>query len=481
MKNNDTRLLNVSEETRLLGESNAIEDSILWLHLCEDYLPIHFDDSVWRLNRKSKPQEPSQGWKLHISATILDACNLLERVAPFLNSEDVQFKAPKSLDELTKLNCGLHYGYHQVGKFITVYPFDERQAVDLAQRLHDLTEDFVAISVPYDERFLPESSVFYRYGAFSTIEATDKNGESFKAIKDPSGEFVLDDRMKAVPDWLSDPFPKTDSQNQKTFDETTLGTTYKVFDAITQRGKGGTYQAVDLSQTQPRLCVVKEGRKSGEVAWNGQDGYFLVKNEFDVLKVLKEKYSAVPQAYSSFEIYGNFYFAMEYVEGKSLRETMNPRKRRFSIRQVVEYGIEIAKIIENIHRAGWVWNDCKPGNLIVTTTKMLRPIDFEGAFPANKTEPFDWKTKGFSKSEESSSNLNGKSNDVFSLGAVLYFLLTGSLFDSNKPLRIEKLRRNVPQNLIDINNRLISDSELEISTARAQLEEVLNSLTVIKG
>ena len=188
-------------------------------------------------------------------------------------------------------------------------------------------------------------------------------------------------------------------------------TTYKVCWAITQRGKGGAYQAIDLSVNPPRFCVVKEGRRHGEVYWNGQDGYRLLKNEFDVLTALGKIYKDVPQVFSSFEADGNFYLAMEHVEGQSLYDLMKTRRRRFSVKQVLGLAIEIAKIIAEIHRAGWIWNDCKPANLIVTSGKSLRPIDFEGSYPINQAAPFDWRTEGFSKSEKNQAA--GKSQDLY--------------------------------------------------------------------
>ncbi|MGC2238541.1 MAG: AarF/UbiB family protein [Pyrinomonadaceae bacterium] len=462
----------LSGEARSKADETANRLCRRWQLLCERFLPVQFEDSIWRISRDSTLKEPLQGWKLHLSATIFEACDLFERVAPFLISEDVQFKAPKCLEKLSSLNCGLQYGYWQVGKFITVYPSTEKQAVELAGQLHELTKDFFTISVPFDEQYLPESSVFYRYGAFSKIEKTDENGKVFLAIQNSAEEFVVDDRLQAVPEWISDPFPKNGSAGGKTFADTPLGIAYKVFRAIKQRGKGGTYQAVDFSQNTPRFCVVKEGRQNGELGWNGQDGYFLVQNEFEVLKVLKEKYDAVPQVFASFEIFGNFYFVMEYVEGKSLYEIMQTRRRRFSIGKVLELAAEIAKIIENIHRAGWVWNDCKPPNLIVTPDNSLRPIDFEGAYRANQPEPFDWKSKSFS----SPSQNVGKAADIYALGAVIYFLLTGIFYDAENQKGIDKLRRNVPQKLIEITGKMLSAPDFDISEARKEFKKIADSI-----
>jgi tRNA A-37 threonylcarbamoyl transferase component Bud32 len=470
----------LSDESYSKPSAKALKSCRRWQRLCETYLPVKYEDSIWRFSRETRETEPPQGWKLHISATVPEACDLFEKLALFLISQDVQFKAPKSLDELSNINSGLQYGYVQVGKFIVVYPSTEEQAVKLARRLHELTAEFISISVPFDKQYLPDSSVFYRYGAFAPLEMTDEKGRAVSAVRNSAGAHVRDDRFQPIPEWLSDPF----QNNGKSIEEDSedvknpLKNTYKVFRAITQRGKGGTYQALDLSVNPPRFCIVKEGRRNGEIDWNGQDGYFLVKNEFDVLNALRKIYKDAPQVFSSFELSGNFYLVMEYVEGKSLHNLLKLRRHRLSIKQVVKFAIEIAKIIEEINKAGWVWNDCKPANLIVTRGKSLKPVDFESSYPINQSDPFDWKTKVFSKSANglSSTKPDGKSNDLYAFAAVVYFLLTGKFYDADAPLKIAKLRRNVPEKLVEITETILSGFVPDIVNVRKELKKILDGL-----
>lgn len=87
-----------------------------WRRLCDRHLSYAPEDSIWRYSSAGDAAGPVQGWKLHVSATVLSACEVLERVGPLLDARPVAYKAPRSLAELMKLNSGLYYGYSQVGK-----------------------------------------------------------------------------------------------------------------------------------------------------------------------------------------------------------------------------------------------------------------------------------------------------------------------------------------------------------------------------
>lgn len=65
-----------------------------WREGCFRYLPVMEKDSIWRYSRLPSTNDPAQGWKLHISATILTANRVFARVAPFLQSYRALFKAP---------------------------------------------------------------------------------------------------------------------------------------------------------------------------------------------------------------------------------------------------------------------------------------------------------------------------------------------------------------------------------------------------
>lgn len=427
----------------------------VWDKLCAEYLPIVNDDSIWRYSPASGQGGADQGWKLHVSATILNAPRILKRTAPFLVQNSVEFKAPRSLADVANLNCGFNYAYCQVGKVITVYPRTDEEAVYLAGRLHQLTYRFKAPAVPFDLRLREKSNVYYRYGAFKHVEL-ERNGQRVPAIVARSGELMADLRENPKPDWVADPFQANRRDGKLRKRQAGSSGAFRVVRALVQRGKGGVYQAVDVQSNPPRMCLLKEGRRHGEIDWDGRDGAWRVRHEDRVLSCLLRAGISVPRVYSRFEVEGNFYLIMEFVDGQSLQGLLLKRQRRLPIRSAVSFGIEIASFLAQMHHAGWAWRDCKPYNLIVRKDGTLVPIDFEGAEHIRRPDSVLWGTAGFMpRLSRRQTAHSGLTDDLYALGAILFLLITGRVFDEARPTSIAECRRNVSSDLSSLVESLL--------------------------
>lgn len=437
-----------------------------WHDACDRYLPLIDDDSIWRYNRPGHKDDPDQGWKLHVSATILNAPASLNRIAPVLRDSGVQFKAPRSLNDVLKLNSGLLGTYSQIGKIITVYPRNEDELLKLARVLHQLTYRFRAPSVPFDLRYNQTSNIYYRYGAFKRRELA-RDGSVLPAVISAQGELVPDVRENPKPDWVCDPFQDRRTTARVRKRNAPTNNSFRVLRALVQRGKGGVYQAIDFESTPPRLCLLKEGRRYGEINWDGRDGAWRVWHEERVLTQLSRSGIVVPKVYARFAVEGSVYLATEYIDGESLQTLLLRQKRRLSINSILSFGIDIATLIAQMHRAGWAWRDCKPGNLIVNGDGRLVPIDFEGAERIGRPDPMLWGTRGFvplASCEKSGDH--GLTDDLYALGSVLFLLITGQVFDEAKPLSIAKLRRNVPVELRQLVSSLLDGNPAKRPSAQ---------------
>jgi serine/threonine protein kinase len=252
-----------------------------------------------------------------------------------------------------------------------------------------------------------------------------------------------------------------------------LKTTFRAFRALSQRGKGGVYKAIDFNADPPRLCVLKEGRARGEVDWDGRDGYSRVRNEEVALRGLRAGGTKVPAVYSSFEVEGNYYLAIEFIEGRSLHSLLTERRRRLTVRQALKAAIEICELVRKIHAVGWVWRDCKPANLIVSSGGEIRPIDFEGACPTGRPDILGWGSMGFSPPlMEDNRAESSQSADVYAVGAIIYFMLTGHLLDHSRPVPLEDMRQKVSPAIREVVRGMIAPRPPE----RPHLQECVRRL-----
>jgi hypothetical protein len=441
-----------------------------WRDLCTRYLPIEDPELSWRHSCRPSKTTPTQGWKIHISASILSANTIFETVAPYLTSLGAFFKAPSSLELLHQINAGTNFGYCQVGKFLTIYTRSPEEARRLIPKLHRLTLGQPHPSIPFEESYRENSCVFYRYGSFKILKVEGPNGQQLPAIRDPNGVLVPDNRYSDSnrPSWVDPLFKNHVRSSQRAHIDPKLST-YRIFQALKQRGKGGVYKAFDFNQNPPSICIVKEGRDCGETYWDGTDGRDFICRERDVLKSLHEQGVGVPGIIDSFKIKTNEYLVTEFIEGRNLAEILESRKTRLSVSQALDYSIQLTNLLIQIHSAGWVWNDCKPENLIVTTNDTLIPIDFEGAYCGLPSTGRLWATPAFGPSDPS--KVLGYRTDIFGLGTIIFFLVTGRLHAMHPEKKISEFRKGVPAGLsVLVEDILNLKKQMELTTILRRLK-----------
>ncbi|MEE9288313.1 MAG: serine/threonine-protein kinase, partial [Bacteroidota bacterium] len=193
---------------------------------------------------------------------------------------------------------------------------------------------------------------------------------------------------------------------------------YKILEKLGQGGMGVVYKAQDTKLE--RLAALKFLPPH------------LAASEEDKARFVQEAKAAAalnhPNVCSIYDIQehdGQMFIVMEYVEGQTLRD----KKQNFSIKQVIDIGIQLADGLATAHEHGIVHRDIKPENIMVRKDGIVQIMDFglaklRGVSRLTK-EGSTIGTVGYMSPEQVQGFDTDHRSDIFSLGVVLYELLAG--------------------------------------------------------
>ncbi len=136
----------------------------------------------------------------------------------------------------------------------------------------------------------------------------------------------------------------------------------------------------------------------------------------------------VVQMYDSGEWEGTYYYTMEFVDGETLTDRIM-REKRIGWREVIELAIQICKALKAAHNTGIVHRDLKPSNLLLDKHGLCKLTDFGVAhvFAGDQLTATGGVigTVEYMSPEQAQGRRVDKRSDIYSLGAVMYVMLTG--------------------------------------------------------
>ncbi|HEV7499464.1 MAG TPA: serine/threonine-protein kinase, partial [Vicinamibacteria bacterium] len=224
-----------------------------------------------------------------------------------------------------------------------------------------------------------------------------------------------------------------------------LGTTlshYKIVEKLGQGGQATAYRADDLQLNRAVVMkVLRPELAANEAARRRFDREALLCSALDNPNI-----AAI---YDTGEADGHCYIVMQYVEGTTLKELI--ASRPLDTPAALSIAIQIADALAVAHANGIVHRDIKPSNVIVTSAGQAKVLDFGLAKLLGGHRPeldaddsltdvgVPYGSLGYGSPEQAMGQRADHRSDVFSLGVVLYQMVTGHLpFPGSTPL--ERIR-----------------------------------------
>jgi len=156
------------------------------------------------------------------------------------------------------------------------------------------------------------------------------------------------------------------------------------------------------------------------------------------------------------------FFVMEYIEGSTLTSIIS-KKKTLSISDILFIGAQVSSGLQAAHSQGLVHRDIKPGNIMITPQGKVKVTDF-GIVSLQNEESDITKTgsilgtASYISPEQAQGKPVSKESDLYSLGTVLYELITGrppfegetpiataTKHITDKPEKLSVYRQNIPK------------------------------------
>ncbi len=202
-----------------------------------------------------------------------------------------------------------------------------------------------------------------------------------------------------------------------------LSDRYQLIKSIGEGGMANVYHAYDT--ILERNVAVKVLR--GDLA---NDEKFVRRFQREALQASSLSHPNIVEVYDVGEDNGEYYIVMEYVEGKHLKGLLKKRGK-LTIPEVVDIMIQVTSGLTVAHDSYIIHRDIKPQNIMILDNGLVKLTDFGIALAMNSTQLTQTNSVMGSVHYLPPEGASGKGatlqSDIYSLGILMYELLTGKL------------------------------------------------------
>lgn len=198
---------------------------------------------------------------------------------------------------------------------------------------------------------------------------------------------------------------------------------YEIIKSIGEGGMANVYLANDTILDREVAVKVLRGDLS-------TDEKFIRRFQREALSVSNLSHPNIVEVYDVGEEDGQYYIVMEYIEGKTLKQLLNKRGA-LTLPEVIDIMTQLTDGLSHAHEAYIIHRDIKPQNIMIEDNGTVKITDFGIAMAVNATQFTQTNSVMGTVHYLPPEQANGKGatvkSDIYSLGILMYELLTGSV------------------------------------------------------
>ena len=218
---------------------------------------------------------------------------------------------------------------------------------------------------------------------------------------------------------------------------------YQIIKSIGEGGMANVYLAYDT--ILDRNVAVKVLR--GDLA---TDEKFVRRFQREALSASSLSHPNIVEVYDVGEDNGQYYIVMEYIEGCQLKQLLKKRGR-LTLSEVIDIMLQITDGLSVAHDAYIIHRDIKPQNIMILDSGLVKITDFGIAMAMNSTQLTQTNSVmgivHYLPPEQANGKGSTLQSDIYSMGILMYELLTGELpykGDNAVEIALKHLKEKIP-------------------------------------
>ena len=198
---------------------------------------------------------------------------------------------------------------------------------------------------------------------------------------------------------------------------------YEIVKSIGEGGMANVYLANDKILDRKVAVKVLRGDLSS-------DDRFIRRFQREALSVSNLSHPNIVEVYDVGEEDGQYYIVMEYIEGKTLKQLLKKRES-LTLPEVIDIMTQLTDGISHAHESYIIHRDIKPQNIMIEDDGRIKITDFGIAMALNATQLTQTNSVmgsvHYLPPEQASGKAATVKSDIYSLGILMYELLTGTV------------------------------------------------------